>query len=256
MVEPIEQVRIVLVEPAGALNVGSIARVMKNMGLKQLVLVNPRCDRLSEEARKMAVHAADVLEAAQIVESLPEALNGCQRAIATAVRTRSSEIPLEHPRTALPELLEMPSALIFGAEERGLSNAELKYAQRLVYIPANSEYVSLNLAQAVAICCYEIFQSSGNRELGTQKSASPIAPPATSIEIGILEGYYQHLETVLLKIGYLHPHTAPSRMEKFRRMFNRANLSGEEVAMLRGILRQVEWAAQQTLNSSHNQDVG
>lgn len=232
----VEQVRIVLVEPAGALNVGSVARVMKNMGLRQLVLVNPRCDRLSEDARKMAVHAADVLEAAEIVESLPEALVGCERAIATAVRSRSPDVPLEHPREALPWLLEAPSALIFGAEERGLSNAELQHAQRLVFIPANSEYVSLNLAQAVAVCCYELNQGRETRKA---------ALPAHSVPIEALEGYYQHLEAVLLKIGYLHPQTAPSRMEKFRRMFNRAHLSKEEVAMLRGILRQVEWAASQ-----------
>jgi tRNA/rRNA methyltransferase len=233
----IEQIRIVLVEPAGALNVGSIARVMKNMGLRQLVLVNPRCDRNSEEARRMAVHAADVLEAAEIVDSLPAALQGCERAIATAVRTRSPDVPLEHPRTALPWLLDAPSALIFGAEERGLSNAELQYAQRLVYIPASADYVSLNLAQAVAVCCYELTQAA-------LEPASSSALHAVAA-IDALEGYYGHLESVLLQIGYLHPHTAASRMEKFRRLFNRAQLSSEEVSMLRGILRQMEWAATQ-----------
>ncbi len=238
----LENLRIVLVEPAGALNVGSIARVMKNMGLSQLWLVNPKCDRLCAEARQMAVHAADVLEAAQIVDSIPEALNGCERAIATAVRSRSESVPLEHPRTALPWLLDVPSALLFGAEERGLSNEELKYAQRLVYIPASSDYVSLNLAQAVAICCYELYQS---------QSSLPVSSASNSaISLDTLEGYYQHLETVLLKIGYLQPQTAPSRMEKFRRLFNRSQLSHEEVTMLRGILRQVEWASSQSSEKS------
>ncbi|MGL4881556.1 MAG: TrmH family RNA methyltransferase, partial [Waterburya sp.] len=83
----LSNIRIVLVEPAGELNVGSIARIMKNMGLSQLILVNPKCDRLSENARKMAVHAVDILEKAQIVDSLPIALAGCQRAIATTVRS-------------------------------------------------------------------------------------------------------------------------------------------------------------------------
>ncbi|NJL84416.1 MAG: RNA methyltransferase, partial [Chloroflexaceae bacterium] len=79
MVSKLSALRIVLVEPAGALNVGSIARVMKNMGLQQLVLVNPQCDRLGEQARLMAVHGADILESAQEVSSLTEALHGCQR---------------------------------------------------------------------------------------------------------------------------------------------------------------------------------
>ena len=132
-------VRIVLVEPAGPLNVGAIARVMKNMGFQQLVLVNPQCDPLSEEALHMAVHAADVLEAAQRVATLPEALQGCQRAIATTVRLRTLTTQLEPARTALPWLLEQPTAaLIFGAECRGLSNEELNYAQRFVQIPLKS----------------------------------------------------------------------------------------------------------------------
>jgi tRNA/rRNA methyltransferase len=159
-------IRIVLVEPAGALNVGSIARIMKNMGLTNLVLVNPRCDRSSDEARQMAVHAVDVLETAQIVESIPTALAGCQQAIATTVRSRSVPIVLESPATVLPELLvpNIQSALLFGAEDRGLSNDELKYAQRFICIESNPDYPSLNLAQAVAICVYQLYQFYRNNK--------------------------------------------------------------------------------------------
>ena len=236
------QVRIVLVEPAGALNVGSIARVMKNMGLSQLVLVNPTCDLQSDDARKMAMRAIDVLEAAQIVQSIPEALAGCHRAIATAVRSRI-DAPLEHPREALPWLLEpgLNAALMFGSEDRGLSNDELKYAQRFVYIPTSENYHSLNLAQAVAICCYELFQAP-----------MPITTSAIPCALDTLDRAYQHLEAVLLDIGYLQPHTAASRMEKFRHLFDRANLTAAEVSLLRGILRQVEWATQ-TQTSKNSQ---
>ncbi|MGI0487851.1 TrmJ/YjtD family RNA methyltransferase [Pantanalinema rosaneae CENA516] len=155
-------IRIVLVEPAGALNVGSIARIMKNMGLNHLVLVNPQCDPVGAEARQMAVHAPEILETALIVATLPEALKGCQRAIATTGLLRPLATPLEAPRTALPWLLsdEIQSdsaALIFGREDRGLTNEELNYAHRLIYIPSSPVYPSLNLAQAVAICCYELF---------------------------------------------------------------------------------------------------
>ncbi len=98
----LKNLKIVLVEPAGALNVGSVARIMKNMGLEQLVLVNPHCHPLGEEARRMAVHGVDVLEKAQIMQSLPEALQGCQRAIATTARSRTLPTQLESPRVTLP----------------------------------------------------------------------------------------------------------------------------------------------------------
>ncbi|GAC1457082.1 MAG: RNA methyltransferase [Chamaesiphon sp.] len=250
-------VRIVLVEPAGPLNVGAVARVMKNMGLHHLVLVNPQCDRLDEDARKMAVHAADILSNAQQVATLPEALMGCQRAIATTSRSRTFATQLEEPRIALPWLLEEPlqAALIFGPEDRGLSNVELNYAQRFVSIPANPEYPSLNLAQSVAICCYELtlaFQQRlavNEQILPTShptKNATPYMPsPSNKVaSVDVLEGYYQQMEAVLLKMGYLYPHTAASRMEKLRRLFNRAGASTGEVAMLRGIFSQIEWALQ------------
>ena len=269
-------IRIVLVEPAGPLNVGSVARVMKNMGLRQLILVNPQCDYLGEEARLMAVRAADILETAKVVESLPQALVGCTRAIATTGDDcRSQPTKLESPADALPWLLEAPSALIFGREDCGLTNAELNRAQRLIRIPSSDAYTSLNLAQAVAICCYELYREEGRRRMEDGSSATDLtdirnqeqkalsvldatnnllennqldrllpqsphlSPNCAPLEN--LEGYYQQLETLLLKIGYLQPHTAASRMEKFRRLYNRAYPTVDEVAMLRGVLRQTEW---------------
>ncbi|MDJ0556679.1 MAG: RNA methyltransferase [Microcoleaceae cyanobacterium MO_207.B10] len=242
----LSQIKIVLVEPAGPLNVGSVARIMKNMGLSHLVLVNPQCDPLGDEARKMAVHAAEILEAATIVQTLPEALEGCQRAIATTSLDRSLPTNLEDPRHSLPWLVGYQAALIFGREDRGLTNVELNYAQRFVRIPSDDAYPSLNLAQAVAICCYELSQvqsmecseaeAKGQESLPTSDSEAPL---------DILEAYYQQLEALLLEIGYLYPHTASSRMEKFRRLFNRAYPSTQEVGMLRGIIRQMNWALSQ-----------
>ncbi|MBH8554640.1 RNA methyltransferase [Nostocaceae cyanobacterium CENA357] len=230
--------RIVLVEPAGPINVGSIARAMKNFGLQQLVLVNPQCDRLSVEALRMAVHAKEILESAVIVATLPEALQGCVRAVATTARVRDWEAPLENPRTALPWLIEQPTqpaALIFGREDRGLSNEELNYAQRFIRIPTSESYASLNLATAVAICCYELAQYAESPEIQTPQETE-LAP------LELVESYYQQLESLLLNIGYLYPHTAASRMEKFRQIYNRTHLQTKEVTMLLGILRQVEWA--------------
>ncbi|MEM9264748.1 MAG: RNA methyltransferase [Cyanobacteria bacterium P01_F01_bin.13] len=235
---PIAQLRIVLVEPAGPLNIGSVARVMKNFGLAQLVLVNPQCDPHSDHARQMAVHAYDIIESSKVVTTLPDALTGCQRAIATTARHRDLQTPLESPELALPWLLELsPTALLFGPEDRGLNNDEMLQAQRFIKIDTRPPYESLNLAQAVAICCYELSQVE--QQLQSSAKALSINTTATLDE---LDGYYQHLESILLKIGYLYPHTAPSRMRKFRQLGHRAALSTQDVAMLRGILRQIDWA--------------
>lgn len=244
----LDAVRIILVEPAGALNVGSVARVMKNMGLQHLVLVNPHCDPVGAEARQMAVHATEILEAARIVSSLPAALTGCTRAIATTGRPQSPEFSLEHPRLTLPWLLTEPAtpdtaALIFGPEDRGLNKVELNHAHRCIYIPANPVYPSLNLAQAVAICCYELAQAIAPppAPLPPERRTSTMTTEPTT-PLDQVEGFYQQLEALLLQIGYLYPHTAESRMHKFRRFFNRAFPSQEEIAMLRGVLSQVKWA--------------
>lgn len=293
----LSRLRIVLVEPAGPLNLGSIARVMKNMGVHQLVLVNPHCHPTDDDARLMAVHAADVLNAARLVTTLPEALVGCHRAVATTARDRDIlDAPLEHPRQVLPWLLghdghgevtdEGPgsqaapeAALIFGPEDRGLSNTELSYAQRSLRIPSSPTYPSLNLAQAVAICCYELYQLTlpPLQPSPLMKSSLSTQPPSRTVvdypndenfsivddlaqgkaqdsehshvfhsaSLDDLEGFYNHFEELLLHIGYIYPHTADSRMKKFRRVFNRSDLTTAEVSMLRGVLRQMAWALNQ-----------
>jgi tRNA/rRNA methyltransferase len=249
MVSPsLKHIRIILVEPAGALNVGSAARVMANMGLSQLVLVNPQCDPAGDEARRMAVHATAVLDNAVIVNTLPEALAGCVRAIATTFRHRALNTNMELPEVVLPWLLtsaetDRSTALIFGPEDRGLSNEELNHAQRFLRIPSDDAYPSLNLAQAIAICCYELARAAQPRHRQIVAVATPATENPATLEK--LEGFHQHLESVLLKIGYLYPHTAESRMEKFRRFFLRATPTQPELAMLRGILRQMEWALTQ-----------
>ena len=266
-------VRIILVAPAGPLNVGSVARAMKNFGLSQLVLVNPQCDPLGDEALQMAVHAKDILKVARKVTTIPEALAGCHLAIATTARPRGFNASLDLPEVALPSLLssslETPgdTALLFGPEDRGLSNEELSYAQRFTKIPTSPDYGALNLAQAVAICCYELYRVSlvgGAHPTGLRQNmpASLLSGPLSGKQsesavlnrarLDELEGYYQHLERLLLKVEYLYPHTAASRMRKFRQLMHRAEPASSEVALLRGILRQVEWALSESESKSES----
>jgi tRNA/rRNA methyltransferase len=244
-------VRIVIVQPAGARNLGSIARVMKNMGLSQLVIVSPECDPYGEDARHMAVHAVDVLEGATIVPDLPTALQGCHRIAATVGRDGVLR-SVENLRAVVPWLLgadpevipcesAIVSAIVFGREDHGLSNDDMKYAQRLMTIPANPDYQSLNLAQAVGICAYELYQGSQDMgDAGVQslenQSEDPIAP------FQMTEAFCLGLEEILLAIGYLYEHTADSRMQKFRLLLARSVPSTLEMTMLLGILRQAKWA--------------
>ncbi|ABD00098.1 RNA methyltransferase [Synechococcus sp. 63AY4M2] len=239
--ERLAQVRLVLVRPAGPRNLGAIARVMKNMGLRQWVLVDPQCDPLDAEAVTMAVHATDLLRQARQVPTLAEALQGCVQVFGTAGRREPypPEWQIQSPRQAFPELLAAgPAALVFGPEDRGLSNEELALCHRQIQIPTDPAYPSLNLAQAVGICCYEL------RTLLCQN----LPPPVTSSGISkpapfeLLEGFFGHLEALLLQIGYLHPHTARRKMLKLRALFHRAGLIVSEVALLRGILRQLQWS--------------
>ncbi|MEY2984964.1 MAG: hypothetical protein RLZZ568_1581 [Cyanobacteriota bacterium] len=249
-------IAIVIVEPQGPLNVGAIARVMKNMGLCRLVLVNPQCDCFGEAAQRMAVHAKDILAQATVVDSLAIALTDCQRVIATTARERTLQSPLETPRQALPWLLspQGSSALVFGREDNGLSNEELNQAHRFVRIPVDPSYTALNLSQAVAVCAYELHQASlefsppftdlaGENTMAPAIATAPEDRPLASI--ASLEGYYQHLEKTLLDIQVLYPHTAAARMAKLKRIYQRSGLSEDEVALLRGMLGQVDWLSQQ-----------
>ncbi len=253
--QALNNIRVILVEPEGPANLGSVVRVMKNMGLQHLTLVNPQCDPLGREARLMAVHAVDQLEAAHRVSTLPEALIGCQRAIATtARRQRHLAIDPHPPRTILPWLLTCPSALIFGPESRGLSNQELNYAQRFLSIPTSEDYPALNLAQAVAVCCYELRQAAlhppnaveGNAVTPKFISTMEADNQTDTAALDQMEAYYKQLEELLLDIGFLHPHTAQARMMKVRRLLNRSHPSAPEVAMLRGMIRQISWKLSQS----------
>lgn len=257
----LDRIRIVLVEPAGPLNVGAIARAMKNFGLSRLTLVNPQCDPLGPQARQMAVHAGDLLQQAQQVATLPEALAGCQHIVATVGRDVSTdELVIAPPAIAMAQIWQKATAsqtvaLVFGREDRGLLNPEIALAHHLIRIPTSDAYGSMNLAQAATVCFYELFSRaiappaphSIEQNLGepipeiaeiAEISDDPTPPPPFEAT----EGFYSDLEDLLLAIGYLYPHTAASRMQTFRKLLTRAQPRDRDLAMLRGILRQTRWA--------------
>lgn len=233
----LESIRIVLCRPSHPGNIGAVARAMKNMGLGQLYLVNPKLYP-HEEADARASGAVDVLHGAKVCASLDEALAGTVYAAALSARTRDlGPLPLQ-ARAGAKEMLAQTVhgevALVFGNETSGLSNEELQRCQLAVSIPANPDYSSLNLGAAVQVLCYELRMAAFEGAPPAIGLATPsLSPLATHDE---MEGFYGHLELVMVESGF-HDPTRPKRlMPKLRRLFGRACLEKEELNILRGIL--------------------
>ncbi len=157
-------IRFVLVDTSHPGNIGAVARAMKNMGLEQLVLVNPKQFPHSEAVAR-ASGADDVLANARVVDSVRDALAGCGFIAATTSRDRDQNFRIADVRDAAERLVaesrRAPAAVLFGAERTGLRNEDLEPAHILIRIPANPAYLSLNLAMAVQLVTYEIFRARG-----------------------------------------------------------------------------------------------
>lgn len=223
--------RVVLLEPLHSGNVGSVARVMKNFGFKELVLLNP-CE-LDTPARVMAMHAYDIIENARIEFSLKDALRGSNVIVgmtgdAGKTDNRHMRMPVFTPRR-LKEKLEGKSgavSLLFGRENDGLWNEELELCDFIVNIPTSEEYQSMNLSHAVAVVLYELSDvESGRTYL------------ADHFDIELL---YEHIEEVLSDIEYKE-HKEDKTMLMLKRILGRAELTGREVQTLRGVLRRIQW---------------
>lgn len=233
----LSSIEIVLVRPQGAGNVGAVARAMKNMGLEQLVLVGPRVQR-DFWARAMAVHAKDLLERTRVASELGEAVADCGLVIGTTARSGLYRAPLGSARELAPSIVAAAKsnrvAIVFGPEDHGLSNEDLKACHRLLTIPASPAYPSLNLAQAVMIVCYELFLSS--------EAGAGVAPPewARAEEVEFL---FRRLREAFLRIGFLHASNPDHIMFAFRRILGRAGLEPRDVRILLGLARQIEWYA-------------
>lgn len=203
------------------------------MGLSRLYLVNPKYFP-DGQAKSLAVNAADLLDSAIVTQSLDEAINDCNFVIGVTGKERSlSQEVMNVRETALKvsRLAENQQiALVFGTEMSGLTNAEADRCHLLATIPANPDYTSLNLAQAVQIMCYEVRMAITGGELHFEKKSVELA---TQHE---LELFYAHMQEVLEHIGYINPRAPKKLFERLRRLYGRTQLEKEEVNLLRGIL--------------------
>ncbi|MDJ0810814.1 MAG: RNA methyltransferase [Desulfobacterales bacterium] len=230
-------VRIVLHQPRFPENIGAAARAMRNMGLHRLVVVNPE-NFIEERIRMMATHVAgDVVDAITRFDNLPEALADCQFVVGTTARLGGERQAVVTPPVMARRLIsisrENEVALVFGPEDRGLTNQEIRLCHALVNIPTDA-FASLNLAQAVMVMCYEVFTAS------TAEDGAFAPRLATRHE---LDGMYAKLRDILVRISYINPENPDYWMNRLRRFFTRLQLRAREVSIIRGIIRQVEWYA-------------
>jgi tRNA (cytidine32/uridine32-2'-O)-methyltransferase len=233
-------IRFVLVETSHPGNIGAVARAMKNMGLTDLVLVNPR-EYPHPEASARASGADDVLASARVVPTLAEGIADCGLVLATTARTREQHFRVLEAREAGERMVaEARSgsgavAVLFGTERFGLSNEHLLTAHALLRIPANPEYESLNIAMAAQLVAYEIRMAAQHVRAAVPAREVPLATPRQ------MQMFFEHLEQVMSEADFRdRTQSGTNLMGRIRRMFNRAELDGNEVNILRGFLTAVQ----------------
>jgi tRNA/rRNA methyltransferase len=235
----LDNIHIILIKPQIPENIGAVARAMTNMGITHLVLVNPKNCDLSRVLKMATGTSIEVVEEMEVYDDLPKALGPYQYIVGTTARLGTRRPAMADPRHLAQDLIPITQknrvAILFGPEDRGLSNDQLRYCHKIVTINTAS-FSSLNLAHAVMIVCYEIFMASGEPE-------TPSLPRlANSFE---LEGMYDHIRNVLMKIGFLNPQNPEHWMMNIRRFLSRLPLRAREVKVIRGVCRQLDWYSEQ-----------
>tara|TARA_B100000900_G_scaffold369767_1_gene347848 strand:+ start:41 stop:790 length:750 start_codon:yes stop_codon:yes gene_type:complete len=232
--------KIVLVEPSGPLNVGSIARLCSNFNVDQLRIVSPKCDINSLETKKMALKGIKFIEECTIHESLLDSISDCDLVLATCGRIHYKkefeQDSLENISKWIKNFKKVKNlAILFGREDRGLTNRELLLAHKVFTINTNKNFPSLNLSHAVSIVLYELSKIAKSDNILKKKELDF----ATSKQI---EESFLEIENLLLKTGYVLPHTLNTKISKFKRYIHRSETSKHELDTLRGIIHQINWA--------------
>ncbi|VEN73721.1 tRNA (cytidine/uridine-2'-O-)-methyltransferase TrmJ [Candidatus Desulfarcum epimagneticum] len=233
----LKNMAVVLSRPRYPENIGAAARAMMNMGVGNLSVVSPENPDM-EKILKMATHkAAHIVRGISWHDSLKEALAPFGYVAGTTARLGGRRKEVVFPRELAARLVSISErnqvALVFGPEDRGLSNEDIRLCHELVTIPT-AGFSSLNLAQAVMVMCYEIRMADPDA-----KKRAGHAPALASVHE--LEGMYGHLKTALLQIGFINPENPDHWMENLRRFFHRLPLRSKETKMIRGVCRQIDW---------------
>ncbi len=240
----LDNIRIVLVNTTHPGNIGGVARAMKNMGLSRLYLVAPE-KFPDEQAVWRAASAGDLLDSAVVTATVEEAIGDCQFVVGTSARERRIPWPLLDPRQCAARIDPLSGqeqvAVMFGREDRGLTNEELQLCNLHLNIPTSDAYSSLNLAMAVQIVCYELRMLLVQPGLPQTEDAQWDTPFCT---VENLERFYEHLEQTLTEIEFLDPAAPRQLMARLRRLYGRVRLDEMELNILRGILTETrKWVA-------------
>jgi len=231
----LSNIGIILAEPQIPENIGSTARAMNNMGLHRLILVNPKNLDHSRVLKTATGPSQAIVESMEILDDLESALGPFNFIAGLTARTGSLRPAIAKPRRLARDLISLSqnnlAGLLFGPEDRGLSNDQLRLCHTIVNIPT-AGFSSLNLAQAVMIVCYEIYLASDDAPV------EAVPRLANSFE---LEGMYDHLKHILMKIGFLNPQNPEHWMFNIRRYLSRIPLRAREVRIIRGVCRQIDW---------------
>lgn len=244
----LENTRIVMVKTSHPGNIGAAARAMKNMGLSRLYLVEPK-EHPTFESFSRAAGADDVLGNAVITDTLAEALKGCVWVAGTSARERMVQWPTYDPHECAGICRDKSEqgdvAIVFGRERTGLTNEELEMCNALVHIPTNAKYSSLNVAAAVQVLCYEVRMAFlSYQDVAAEKTRTAREDmPATSDQ---LEGMYQHMYQMMEDIKFFSGSNPEVIMRRLKSLFNRAQTTRREVAILRGIFSAAQGKSQRT----------
>jgi tRNA (cytidine32/uridine32-2'-O)-methyltransferase len=229
-------IQIVLVETSHPGNIGSVARAMKNMGLAKLALINPK-KFPHQDATALAGNATDLLDNAQVFDSIQTAVKGSKVIYATSARDRTIEWPILSAKDAAEEIQELVNnnievSIIFGREDRGLTNEELQLANKHLIIPAHPDYPVLNIAMSTQVICYEIYQAAQNHSLESWQDF----PEYTSEELNHL---IQHFNETVQALDLVDPKNPKQIMTRMERMFRRLYPDQMEGNFLRGFLKAI-----------------
>lgn len=239
----LDNIRIVMIHTSHPGNIGAAARAMKVMGLSDLCLVNPKSFP-DDQANAMSANATDILDNANVVSSLAEAISDCQLVIGSSARherTLSWDIQdsRECGETIAQHAANVKVALLFGRESSGLTNDELAVCQHLVHIPTNPDYSSLNVASAVQLLAYECriasLQTVPESNSKTEKNLED--EQVTSEE---LDGFFQHLKQVMEEVEFLDPENPKHLMTRLRRLYLRSSMTRSELNIQRGFLAAIQ----------------
>jgi len=235
-----KQVKIILIETSNSGNIGSTLRAMKTMGFGNLCLVSPK-KFPSEEVTALAANAGDLIDTVQVVNTLEEALDGCNLIVGTSSRDRKVPWPNESIISASPKIIAEANknntvAILFGREDRGLTNDELQRCNLHVHIPANEDYPVLNVAMSVQVVCYELLVSRAidSKIKNNQHWDVPLA------EANHVNRLIEHFTDVAEKLEVFNKGNPRQIGARIKRLFTRIGLDEMEVNFMRGFLAAVE----------------